>query len=84
MNSRIFGFQRVVWWPKCTPASQFTNRYGSHCLLLLFALILRAIFTTFRHFLWARRRKLNGRVCFSSGALKYRNTATYSVRIALN
>src|SRR5437764_12611826 len=21
MNSFIFGFQRFVWWPKCTPAS---------------------------------------------------------------
>ena len=21
MNRRIFGFQRRVWWPKCTPAS---------------------------------------------------------------
>ena len=21
MNLRIFGFQRRVWWPKCTPAS---------------------------------------------------------------
>src|SRR4051812_23478682 len=21
MNSFIFGFQRLVWWPKCTPAS---------------------------------------------------------------
>src|SRR5689334_506694 len=22
MNGRIFGFQRFVWWPKCTPASR--------------------------------------------------------------
>ncbi len=21
MNSFIFGFQRLTWWPKCTPAS---------------------------------------------------------------
>jgi hypothetical protein len=22
MKRRIFGFQRLVWWPKCTPASK--------------------------------------------------------------
>ena len=22
MYGRIFGFQRLVWWPKCTPASR--------------------------------------------------------------
>src|SRR5262245_41593434 len=28
MNGRIFGFQRFVWWPKCTPASS-SERRGS-------------------------------------------------------
>src|SRR3954470_18691600 len=26
MNRRIFGFQRRVWWPKCTPASSRSRR----------------------------------------------------------
>src|SRR6516165_6651807 len=32
MNSFIFGFHRLVWWPKCTPASSRSfNAIGTKC-----------------------------------------------------